>query len=81
MINNSGSYFPLILGLIFYMLLKMSLNWMAKKLANFYYLRLIGMWAYEDRYGQNLYNNQVKLFMESYFDLSFANAIGLLAIF
>jgi hypothetical protein len=39
----------------------------------------MGMWAYEDRYGQNVKTRSVKLFMESYFDLTFACSVNVLA--
>ena len=50
-INNSGSYFFIFISLFLYMMLKIVLNQIAKCLANYFYPRLMGIWAYEDRYG------------------------------
>jgi hypothetical protein len=79
MINNTGSYFFIFLGLYFYMTLKWFFNKLAVCLACYFYPRLMGMWAYEDRYGQNVKTRSIKLFMESYFDLTFACSVNVLA--
>lgn len=40
------------------------------------YIRKIGMWAYQDKVSMRIKSTQMKLFLESYFDLSFGVILG-----
>lgn len=77
MINNSGSYFLIQIGLLAFMVFKCFVNQLAIRMSKFFYARKVGIWAYEDAYFSNLSGNSVKLFMESYFDLMFCNSLGI----
>jgi len=48
MISNSGSYFFILAGIIGFSLFKAFVNWLATKIASNHYVRLMGMWAYQD---------------------------------
>ena len=63
------------------MIFKASVNQIAKLLAKNYYARKLGIWAYEDRYLGNFVLSSVKLFMESYFDLTICVGIQLYALY
>lgn len=79
MISNSGSYFFILAGIIGFSLFKAFVNWLATKIASNHYVRLMGMWAYQDQFLFNCSKNTVKLFMEEYFGLVFAVSVNLLA--
>lgn len=80
MINNSGSYFLIQFAIFAYMMLKISVNLLAKKCYKKKFARLMGMKVFEDNYLINFGRNSVKLFMESYFDLIFCAALNLWAL-
>ena len=79
MMNNSGSFFFALGGIIGYMILKAFLNWLATKCASYHLARLMGIWSYQERFLYNSAQNSIKLFIESYFDLVFAVGVNLLA--
>jgi len=78
-IMNSGSYFILFSGLVLYYLGKYLLNSIAKLCPSYKYSRFVGIWAYENSYKGSLWIASLKLFIESYFDLTMCAAISLLS--
>jgi len=80
MVNNSGSYFLIQLGIFGYMLFKVSINMLARVFSDYRYARSMGIWAYEENYLVNFGRNTVKLFMESYFDIVFCACLNFWAL-
>lgn len=67
---NSGSYFILFAGLVGYSVARFILNSMARCCPTSARCRRLGIYAYEESYTGNLWTAAVKLFIESFFDLT-----------
>jgi hypothetical protein len=79
MINHSGSYFLIQISIFGYILFKICVNYLAKKLSKNHYARRLGIWAYEDSYPGVFGVASSKLFMESYFELFIFTIINVVA--
>ena len=78
---NSGSYFIIQVLMFAYFLKAKLINWVCTWCASFKFARSIGMFFYEPNAGRKLFNNYLKFFMESYFDLSFGIILNSLALY
>ena len=76
---NSGSYFIIMGGLFSFTIGKFILNTLARCCSRWKRMRKIGIWAYESSYIKNLWRDNLKLFVESYFDLAMCAALADLA--
>lgn len=77
---NSGSYFVVFLGIIGYEILLWLLNQIARRYPESERARSIGIYSYKKSYWRTIKNAQIKLYLESYFDLAFCAVLGSLQI-
>ena len=78
-IMNSGSYFVIQIGLIFYYFGMFIINKMCTLCPSKKNARQIGMFVHQKSYCKSLINSTIKLFLESYFDLVICTLINLFA--
>jgi len=78
---NSGSYFIILVGLILFKVISYIVNKIAVKFARYKLARNIGMWVYSPSLLNDLKNEMLKLFLESYFDLANCSLMNILAFF
>jgi len=77
---NSGSFFIIQIGFLFYFLGRWLLNLMAKRMSQFRLARNIGIWAHEQNVWLKMKTAFKKLMLESYFDIIFCAMINLIAL-
>jgi len=73
---NSGSFFPVIAGMLTWLILKFLLNKACTYLPHKKWVRSIGIWAYDRQYLHTLSQGTLKLFLESYFDLTMCQILA-----
>jgi hypothetical protein len=67
---NSGSYFIIFGAILIFYLLKFIVNVVAIACSRFRRARIIGIWAFEQSYIGSIWDASLKLFIESFFDVS-----------
>ena len=80
-LNNSGSYFVILAGIIVYYLFTYIINKICVCCAKRSIARKIGMLVYEENYWNQFVKSSYKLFLESFFDLVICSLINVFAFF
>ena len=80
-VMNSGSYFILGAGIFIFTISRFILNKIATKFAQYPFFRKVGMKFYRSSYKKEITHAQLKLFMESYFDLAMCAMLNFLSFY